>query len=165
MSLRMIATGVALLSLAGVCRADTCPERPALAPPIEGGRLEVVAPFGPRMNPVSGRIVFHAGVDLRATAPAPVVAMLDGHVVGLETAAGGGSTIVLRHCGGWTSEYRHVVAPVVAPGALVRRGETLANVMGPNQAGSRPRIHVALRLDGKPVDPAPLFVGAVQPAK
>lgn len=157
MRLRIAAAVLPLLAFPGVAYADACQERPSLAPPIAGGGFKVVFPFGPRLNPLSGRVGFHAGVDLTASSPATVAAMLDGRVVGLHPDPAGGVTIVLRHCGGWTSEYRHVVAPLVAPGTAVRRGESLANVRKPNEAGRRTRIHVSLRLNGSPVDPAPLF--------
>lgn len=157
MRLQIVAAVLPLLAFPGVGHANACEERPSLARPIAGGGFKVDSPFGPRLNPLSGRVVFHAGVDLATSPPASVVAMLAGRVAGLHPDPAGGVTIVLRHCGGWTSEYRHVVDPVVAPGAAVRRGESLANVGKPNEAGRRARIHVGLRLNGSPVDPTPLF--------
>lgn len=165
MRLRIVAVVMPLLAFPGVGHADACPGRPTLAPPVAGKGFTIVSPFGPRLNPLSGRVVFHAGVDLAGSPPASVVAMLDGRVVGLHPDPAGGVTIVLHHCGGWTSEYRHVVDPVVAPGTAVRRGESLAKVATPNEARRRARLHVGLRLDGSPVDPAPLIADGVHRAR
>lgn len=162
MGIRLIATGFALLSLVETCRANSCSEHPVLEPPLPRQQFKIVSAFGLRRSPFSGRLAFHAGVDLTGPARAAVFNMLDGRVAGLEPEAGGAFTITVRHCGGWVSQYRHVVDPVVAVGHVARRGERLASTARPDESDRSVHIHVALALNGRPVDPVRLFAGTLR---
>lgn len=165
MSIRLIAVGLALLLLGATCRANGCAERPLLEPPISRGQFKVVSAFGLRQNPISGHITFHAGIDLRGRRSAAVFNMLDGRVVGLEPEANGAVTITVEHCGGWVSEYRHVVDPIVAVGQVTLRGARLASVGRPAESSRGARIHVNLSLNGRPIDPLPLFANVARRTK
>lgn len=162
MSIRLTAASLALLLLAETCRADGCDEHPGLEPPLQPHQFEIVSAFGLRRNPFSGRLVFHTGLDLTGPSRTAVLAMRDGHVMSLEPETGGAFTIAVRHCGGWMSEYRHVVNPAVVVGQRVLRGQRLASAGHPHESGRGARIHVGLSLNGRPVDPAPLFAGFAQ---
>lgn len=162
MSIRLIAAGVALLSLVATCRANGCAERPVLEPPVSRAQSKVISVFGLRRNPISGHITFHAGIDLRGRPSAAVFNMLDGRVVGLEPEANGAVTITVEHCGGWVSEYRHVVDPIVAVGQVTLRGARLAGIGRLAEANREASIHVNLSLNGRPIDPLPLFANAAR---
>jgi murein DD-endopeptidase MepM/ murein hydrolase activator NlpD len=161
-SIRLIAAGAALLSLVAACRANGCAERPALKPPVAQGQFKVASTFGLRRNPISGHITFHAGIDLWGRPSAAVFNMLDGRVVGLEPDANGAVTITVEHCGGWVSEYRHVVDPIVAVGQMTPRGARLASIGRLAESSRGARIHVSLSLNGRPIDPLPLFANAAR---
>ncbi|WP_438275448.1 M23 family metallopeptidase [Nitrobacter sp.] len=159
MSIRATAMCLALLPFFDVCRADDCVGHPTPEPPLPLEQFKVVSAFGARRNPFSGRLAFHTGVDLKGPPSAAVSNMFDGRVVGLEVESGGTFTITIQHCGGWVSEYRHVVDPAVAVGHTVLRGWRLASTPRRSEPNHGARVHIGLSLNGRPVDPVPLFAG------
>jgi murein DD-endopeptidase MepM/ murein hydrolase activator NlpD len=113
--------------------------------------------------PVKGRILsgfgpgpggtYNDGINIAASAGAPVVAADDGVVayVGNEL-RGFGNLVLLKHPSGWMSAYAHCDAIVVKKGARVRRGQTIARV-GATGAVSEPQLHFELRRGSRALDP------------
>lgn len=120
----------------------------------------------------------HDGTDLRILSMADVargfavVAMADGTVLrgrdgvpdhlvvtDADRAAVGskecGNGMVIDHGGGVETQYCHLKqgSIVVRPGEKVKRGQQLGMV-GASGMAAFPHVHVTVRVDGKPVDPA-----------
>ena len=70
----------------------------------------------------------HFGVDYRAPAGAPVVAVADGVVVSPGTSGGAGRMDHLRHANGYETKYLHLSAILARAGARVRQGELVGRV-------------------------------------
>ena len=100
------------------------------------------------------------GVDVLAAAPGRVLRVRDGETDGVRTAreVDGrecGNGLVIDHGSGWTTQYCHLARDSirVAPGGRVERGQTIGRV-GLSGRTEFPHVHLALRRDGRVVDPA-----------
>ena len=92
------------------------------------------------------------GLDIAGTAGQAVVAAADGTVVysgaGL---VGYGELIIVKHSDEWLSAYAHNRRRLVDEGAVVKRGQPIAEL---GRSGtSRDMLHFEVRRNGKPVDP------------
>ena len=124
--------------------------RPAIALgfPVAGPASDGFGPRGDR---------FHAGVDFRAPAGAPVVAAARGRVAfGGFRPGGHGVTVVLAHGRGVRTLYAHLSAASVAVGARVARGAPIGRV-GATGNSTGPHLHFEVRVRGLAVDPSPLL--------
>ena len=110
--------------------------------------------------PLSGRVLngFQAnssaskGIDIAAVAGQPVLAAAEGDVVYAgNTIQGSGNLIIIRHNDRYLSAYAQNRSLLVAQGAHVRPGDTIAEAG--QGADGIPRLHFEIRVDGKPVDP------------
>ena len=96
-----------------------------------------------RMHPVLREVRAHLGVDYRAPAGAPVVAVADGVVVSAGMNGGAGRMVHLRHANGFETEYLHLSAMAVRAGARVRQGEIIGRV---GSSGLATGAHLDYRL-------------------
>src|SRR5262249_6802298 len=81
-----------------------------------------------RLHPILREYRAHLGVDYRAPAGAPVVAVADGVVVEAGASGGAGRIVHLRHANNFESEYLHLSAITVRRGARVRQGNLIGRV-------------------------------------
>lgn len=102
----------------------------------------------------------HPGVDLAAQEGTPVRAVADGVVVAAGRDRVFGNFILLRHGGGYESYYGHLQDHNVDRGDTVRIGATIGWV-GSTGRSSAPHLHLEIRQNGKPVDPAAVLQIAV----
>lgn len=121
-------------------------DAPAFRWPVEGRTL---SSFGAKPG---GR--FNDGVNLKASAGAPVRAAGDGVVAYAGDAIPGfGNLILIKHAGGWVTAYGHAEALLVARGTRVQSGDIIARA-GSTGAVTEPQVHFELRRGRTPVDPA-----------
>ncbi|MBA3469079.1 MAG: LysM peptidoglycan-binding domain-containing M23 family metallopeptidase [Herpetosiphonaceae bacterium] len=116
----------------------------------------VSSPFGWRDFSVG---TFHNGIDIANSEGTPIYAIRRGTVTEAGWCSGFGYCVKMRHEGGFTSTYGHMMAqPNVAVGAWVEAGE-LIGLMGTTYdlAGggfsTGPHLHLTLKLDVQAVDP------------
>ncbi|ODU59157.1 MAG: hypothetical protein ABS99_03875 [Acetobacteraceae bacterium SCN 69-10] len=144
---------VSLLSLAAAAPVPT--PAPALRSPLPG--TCITSPFGARglVGPHADRV--HTGVDLRAPAGAWVLAAAAGRVAAIRRSGALGLEIDIRLPDGAVTRYAHLgtVAPALAGGrGTVAAGERIGRV-GRTGVTYGTHLHFELRLDGRPIDPAP----------
>lgn len=98
---------------------------------------------------------FHTGLDTVLPLGSPVLAADDGVVllVGSGT-TGYGNYVVLEHNGGLQTLYGHLDKALVKVGDRVAQGQPIG-LEGSTGNSTGPHLHFELRIDGKPVDPAP----------
>ena len=98
---------------------------------------------------------FHTGIDTVLPIGSPVYAADDGIVllVGAGT-TGYGNYVVLEHNGGLQTLYGHLEKALVKAGDRVTQGQPIG-LEGSTGNSTGPHLHFELRIDGKPVDPAP----------
>jgi hypothetical protein len=118
--------------------------------PLRNFRL--TSSFGRRVDPISGNMSSHSGLDLAAPRGTEVYAAREGVVSEVGTDAIYGNYIIIRHDDNWVSLYGHlskietVVKARVASGALIGR-------VGSTGRSTGPHLHFELRQNGTAQDP------------
>ncbi|WP_018086279.1 peptidoglycan DD-metalloendopeptidase family protein [Desulfurispora thermophila] len=122
----------------------------ALSWPVEGW---VSSPFGLRQ----GRP--HEGIDIAADFGEPIRAAAAGRVVFAGPRGTYGLTVIIDHGDGWQTLYAHASQLLVSEGQEVAAGETVA-LVGSTGRSTGPHLHLEVRKNGMPVNPARYLPGA-----
>jgi len=123
-----------------------------LASPLKFQPMVTSAFSTARMHPVLRELRAHLGVDYRAPAGAPVVAVADGVVVSAGPSGGAGRMVHLRHANGFETEYLHLSVISVRAGARVRQGELIGRV-GSSGLATGPHLDYRLKKNGAFINP------------
>jgi murein DD-endopeptidase MepM/ murein hydrolase activator NlpD len=105
-----------------------------------------------RLHPILREYRPHLGVDYRAPAGAPVVAIADGLVVEAGLNGGAGRMVHLRHANNFESEYLHLSAITVRRGRRVRQGDLIGRV-GASGLATGPHLDYRLKKNGAFINP------------
>ncbi len=108
--------------------------------------------FGYRKDPFTGRIRFHAGIDISNRIGTPVVAPADGIVTFVGKDGGYGNLIIISHGYGITTRYGHLHKIFVKVGQKVQRGDIIGEI-GNTGRSTGPHLHYEVRIYNKPVNP------------
>jgi hypothetical protein len=108
--------------------------------------------FGMKINPFTGKLSFHAGVDMKADKGTPIFAAADGVVNYGGPASGYGNLIVVDHANNMQTYYGHCSAILVHNGQVVKRHQIIGRV-GETGMATTPHLHFEIRTNGKPIDP------------
>jgi murein DD-endopeptidase MepM/ murein hydrolase activator NlpD len=111
------------------------------------------SPYGDQSVYNGRRMWWHQGMDYAASEGAPVVAANAGLVVLAQTLPLGGNTVVIDHGHGVLTEYLHLSAFTVRPGARVERGGLIARI-GATGLVTGPSLHWGLYVNGTWVNPS-----------
>jgi murein DD-endopeptidase MepM/ murein hydrolase activator NlpD len=108
-----------------------------------------------RQHPILNVRRAHLGVDYRAPAGAPVVAVSAGSVTMAVWTRGGGRTVKIRHASGYETAYLHLSSfgPGIRTGAHVSQGQLIGRV-GATGLATGPHLHYELKKNGAHVNPA-----------
>jgi murein DD-endopeptidase MepM/ murein hydrolase activator NlpD len=135
------------------------PNGPAIPPtigyfsiPTPG--VPITSPFGPRLDPLTGIMGFHPGVDFGAPFGAPIGAAADGTVVWAGPNGGYGNCTIIDHGHSMATLYAHQSNILVHVGDQVTRGQVIGQV-GSTGYSTGPHLHFEVRVNGTPVDPVP----------
>ena len=124
-----------------------------------------IDPYGWRYSEARQAWRMHAGQDLMAPEGTPVLAMLPGRVVLVESLDGYGLTVVLDHGRGWQTLYAHLLDAAVQIGDFLPAATPLGRV-GQSGRASGPHLHAELRRrEGDrmmAIDPTPLLEQATR---
>lgn len=120
--------------------------------PIDGGWIS--SSYGHRTDPITGKDAFHAGTDFATHEGEDVQAIAGGVVTYSGQRSGYGRLVELNHGNGYTTRYGHNRENMVEEGDVVRAGEPIARV-GNTGRSTGPHVHLEVREDGEPKDPAP----------
>ncbi|HTA63944.1 MAG TPA: M23 family metallopeptidase, partial [Xanthomonadaceae bacterium] len=120
----------------------------------------VSAPFGNRIDPITGGHEFHKGLDLDGKTGDPIHAAADGIVVRADFDAGGyGNVVDIDHGNGYATRYGHCSKLLVKVGDLVHAGDVIAKV-GSTGHATGPHLHFEVWINGAPVNPQP-YLGKI----
>ncbi|HEY2345269.1 MAG TPA: M23 family metallopeptidase [Xanthomonadaceae bacterium] len=115
----------------------------------------VSAPFGNRIDPITGGHEFHKGLDLDGQTGDPIHAAADGIVVRSDFDAGGyGNVVDIDHGNGYATRYGHCSKLLVKVGDLVHAGDVIAKV-GSTGHSTGSHLHFEVWINGAPVNPQP----------
>ena len=109
--------------------------------------------FGMRKSPISGKWLFHRGIDMAAPVGTDVMACKRGKVQ--EIGEGDyvyGNYIILDHGKGMSSRYAHLQDILVAKDAAVAKGEVIGHV-GLTGLTTGPHLHFEIKLNGSEKNP------------
>jgi len=122
-------------------------------------QAHISQPFGPSSfwfePPYGGYPHFHTGIDLVEPFGSPVYAADDGVVALVGSSSSGyGNFVVIAHSGGLDTLYGHLSTAVVKLGDRVTQGQPVG-LEGSSGNSTGAHLHFELRINQRPVDPAP----------
>lgn len=123
--------------------------------PVNG---RVVSGVGMRPSPWTGKMSYHAGLDIPKPIGTPVQASGDAVVESVDNKRG---TIVLNHGQEIKTRYAHLSKIFVGEGERVRKGQTIAAV-GNKGKSTGPHLHYEVRVAGVAIDPRQNLIGAAR---
>lgn len=108
--------------------------------------------FGWRVDPFTGEAAVHEGVDFTSDIGTPIKAAAAGIVINVEQHPQYGNLVEIDHGNDLTTRYAHASAVFVKTGALVRRGQRIAEV-GTTGRSTGPHLHFEVRVRGVAQNP------------
>lgn len=115
--------------------------------------------FGWRQDPFTGQRALHEGVDFSADSGTPIKAAASGVVIKAERHSSYGNVVEIDHGDGLTTRYAHASKLLVKVGAVVKRGQEIAEV-GSTGRSTGPHLHFEVRVDGVAQNPNRFLVAA-----
>jgi len=116
-------------------------------------QFRVSSNFNPRrLNPVTGRVAPHRGVDFAMPQGTPVLAVGDGEVVVAKRSGAAGYYVAVRHGRTYTTRYMHLKKLLVKPGQKVKRGDRIA-LSGNTGRSTGPHLHFEMWINQQAVNP------------
>jgi hypothetical protein len=114
--------------------------------------FRLTSSFGRRVDPISGNMSSHSGLDLAAPLGTEVYAAREGVVSEVGSDAVYGNYIIIRHDDNWVSLYGHLSKIETVVRARVASG-TLIGRVGSTGRSTGPHLHFELRQNGTAQDP------------
>jgi len=126
-----------------------------LVKPLPGNPLIAIG-FGKRVDPFTGEIKWHNGIDFIAPRQTPVFASAAGIVVQVEKSPLWGLRVRIEHQHGFTTVYAHLGMVTVNQGRTVNKGDIIGMV-GASGMSSGPHLHYEVICRGRIIDPQKCF--------
>ncbi|MDX8378760.1 MAG: M23 family metallopeptidase [Gallionella sp.] len=123
--------------------------RPTAAP-IKHGHYS--SNFGKRIDPFTGKISMHEGIDFPAVAGTPILASANGVVVYAAKHPQYGNMIQIDHGNGLVTRYAHASKLLVKVGQVVHRGDEIGEV-GSTGRSTGNHLHFEVRFKGVAQNP------------
>lgn len=118
--------------------------------PIASDRLG--SRFGNRLDPFTGRIAFHSGLDFEAPTGSPIHAAGGGRIKNAGWQSELGYMVEIDHGNGLMTRYAHASKLHVKTGDVVTPGQMIAAV-GSTGRSTGPHLHFEILHEGRFVDP------------
>jgi murein DD-endopeptidase MepM/ murein hydrolase activator NlpD len=120
--------------------------------PVPGARVPVSSQYGTRLDPFTGRLARHTGLDIPARHGAPILASGGGRVLSAGYKGAYGQTVVIDHGDGLATLYGHASRLLVRPGDVVMPQQTIA-LVGSTGRSTGPHLHFEVIRDGQRIEP------------
>ncbi len=117
---------------------------------VSGKRISSL--FGFRVHPITGRRLFHDGIDIAARYGNGVYAYTDGRVVQAGWNGGYGRSILIDHGNGLKTRYGHLSKIYIKVGQRVRTGQTIGAI-GSTGNSTGPHLHFEVLKYGQRKNP------------
>jgi len=134
-------------------------ERSLSGRPIKKGYMS--SHYGWRADPITGKRAMHNGLDFAGKSGSAVVAVASGVVTWTGRESGYGNLVEVSHGDDYVTRYAHNKENLVAPGDIVRKGDTIA-LMGSSGRATGSHVHYEVFKNGRSVDPSS-YVARTQP--
>jgi len=120
--------------------------------PLDNGWI--ASRFGKRLDPITGRLAFHGGIDFTTgKAGADIHTVAAGVVTWSGPRSGYGLMVEVNHGNGFTTRYAHSEKLLVDVGDIVMKGQNIA-LVGSTGRSTGPHVHFEVYKNGRVVDPA-----------
>lgn len=108
--------------------------------------------FGWRVDPITGKMALHEGLDFVAESGTPIYAAAAGIVTQAEVTPDYGKIVKIGHGSGIETRYAHASRLLVKPGERVEKGQLIAEV-GSSGRSTGAHLHFEVRINGVALDP------------
>jgi len=120
--------------------------------PISRGWIS--SPFGRRIDPFTGKLAWHQGIDFATgKTGVEVLAVASGVVTFSGEKQGYGNMVKINHGNGYETLYAHDEKLLVKPGDIVKKGQVIA-LSGNSGRSTGPHVHFEVHKNGRVVDPS-----------
>jgi murein DD-endopeptidase MepM/ murein hydrolase activator NlpD len=116
------------------------------------------SPFGHRIDPFTGHLAFHSGLDIAGPYGGKVHSTADGVVVAAGWNGSYGNAVDIDHGFGIVTRYGHLSAILVHVGDHVHHGSVIGEE-GSTGRSTGPHVHYEVRYNDQPMNPKN-FIGA-----
>lgn len=120
--------------------------------PVEENKGWLSSRYGPRIDPFTGRVAMHKGIDFAGRMGWPVVAAASGVVTYAGYHAGYGLFVEINHGNSYVTRYGHHSELLVNTGDVVKAGTVIA-AMGRSGRSTGPHVHYEILKDNKHINP------------
>jgi murein DD-endopeptidase MepM/ murein hydrolase activator NlpD len=117
------------------------------------GNYRVTSGFGMRIDPFTGTLARHEGLDFTAMSGTPILAAADGVVTRSGWEDSYGNIVEVTHAEGFMTRYAHISKRRVTEGQRVKRGQHIADV-GSTGRSTGPHLHYEVFRHGQVLNPA-----------
>ncbi|HYG32229.1 MAG TPA: M23 family metallopeptidase [Methylophilaceae bacterium] len=124
--------------------------------PVGGGYNS--SGYGWRVDPFTGKMAFHEGLDFMASMGSPIYAAATGIVRLATNTPDYGKLIKIDHGSGLETRYAHASAILVKAGERVQKGQIIGKV-GSTGRSTGAHLHFEVRMKGAPLDPRKYLQG------
>ncbi|MEH2106585.1 LysM peptidoglycan-binding domain-containing M23 family metallopeptidase [Nostoc sp.] len=102
--------------------------------------------YGWQINPATGEVFFHSGVDLLSPVGTNVLAIAPGTVAFASDQGSYGKLVIINHSGGFQSRYAQLDSIKVTVGQQVKKGDLLGTVgTSGKPTSTQPHLHFEVR--------------------
>jgi murein DD-endopeptidase MepM/ murein hydrolase activator NlpD len=119
--------------------------------PVDG-EFQVTSGWGLRMDPFTGQLARHEGLDFTASDGTPIVAAADGIVTRSGWESTYGNIVEITHAEGFMTRYAHLSQRRVNEGQQIKRGQHIADV-GSTGRSTGPHLHYEVFRHGRVMNP------------
>ena len=112
----------------------------------------ISAKFGSKIDPFTGKVLPHYGVDYVGNIGDTIIAPADGQVISRHKKSDFGLTITISHNNELKTFYAHLFKTLVRDGARVKRGQPIG-LIGNSGRSSGPHLHYELRYKDIRINP------------
>lgn len=120
--------------------------------PINRGWIS--SPYGRRIDPFTGKLAWHQGIDFATgRIGVDVRAVASGVVTYAAEKQGYGLMVKINHGNGYETLYAHDDKLMVKPGDIVKKGQIIA-LSGNSGRSTGPHVHFEVHKNGRVVDPS-----------
>ena len=130
-----------------------------LTTPVSGPQFARTSGFGPRLDPFTGRLGFHPGIDFAGPLGSIVRATAPGRIDWAGPQGGYGNMVEIDHGFGLRSRYAHLESVLVKVGDTVANGAPIG-LLGSTGRSTGPHVHYEVWFDNVVRDPKN-FIDAV----
>lgn len=120
------------------------------------GYTRITSPYGYRVHPITGKLKFHAGVDIGAAGGSPILAAAAGTVTISVYSSSYGNYVEIDHGDGVRTRYAHMSARSCKVGDTVELGQVIG-LVGSTGNSTGNHCHFELRVNGTTYDPMQYF--------